>query len=182
DRARQLPTHCLDPKYFNVIVESCREGSSKPDKNFYQRALDKLGVKASESIFIDDLGVNLKSAQEMGFKTIKCQKTADAIKDLEKAIGLSLIDYVSGTRRILPKEALSKDILIPYLKKLFNSAASHLIIRRFGHGQSNPTYYLKFDEKELVLRKKPSGKLLPSAHLIEREYQILKALYGQIPV
>lgn len=71
DRARQLPTHSLDPKFFDVIVESCRVGLSKPDKRFYQIALDKLGVEATESVFIDDLGVNLKSAKEMGFKTIK---------------------------------------------------------------------------------------------------------------
>uniref|UniRef100_A0A914PSL7 Uncharacterized protein n=1 Tax=Panagrolaimus davidi TaxID=227884 RepID=A0A914PSL7_9BILA len=71
DRARQLPTHSLNPKYFDAIVESCRECLSKPDKKFYQKALDKIGVKASESIFIDDLGVNLKSAKKMGFKTIK---------------------------------------------------------------------------------------------------------------
>jgi epoxide hydrolase-like predicted phosphatase len=71
DRARQLSTHSLNPKYFDAIVESCRECLSKPDKKFYQKALDKIGVKASESIFIDDLGVNLKSAKEMGFKTIQ---------------------------------------------------------------------------------------------------------------
>lgn len=71
DRARQLPTHDLNPKLFDAIVESCREGLSKPDKRFYQVALKKLGVTAAECIFIDDLGVNLKSAKQMGFQTIK---------------------------------------------------------------------------------------------------------------
>uniref|UniRef100_A0A914CLP6 Acyl-CoA dehydrogenase family member 11 n=1 Tax=Acrobeloides nanus TaxID=290746 RepID=A0A914CLP6_9BILA len=54
--------------------------------------------------------------------------------------------------------------------------------RKFGHGQSNPTFYLKLGGKEFVLRKKPSGKLLPSAHSVDREFKIIKALEGNVPV
>uniref|UniRef100_A0AC35G3M7 Acyl-CoA dehydrogenase n=1 Tax=Panagrolaimus sp. PS1159 TaxID=55785 RepID=A0AC35G3M7_9BILA len=123
----------------------------------------------------------LEGLRSEGIK-IACKKTSDAIKDLENILGISLSDYVSGARSLLPRELIPKDLLLPYLQKLFNSNSTEIIIRKFGHGQSNPTYYIKFGEKELVLRKKPSGKLLPSAHLIEREYQIIKALYGKIPV
>ena len=49
-------------------------------------------------------------------------------------------------------------------------------MRQFDHGQSNPTYYLKVGDEELVLRKKPDGKLLRGAHMVEREYQVMKAL------
>ncbi|VDO96116.1 unnamed protein product [Heligmosomoides polygyrus] len=56
------------------------------------------------------------------------------------------------------------------------------VVRRFGHGQSNPTYYIKLGSTEVVLRKKPSGQLLPMAHQVDREYRVLKALHGHVPV
>lgn len=50
-------------------------------------------------------------------------------------------------------------------------------------GQSNPTYRLVSGDKEFVLRKKPAGDLLPSAHAIDREYRVMKALQGTaVPV
>ena len=49
-------------------------------------------------------------------------------------------------------------------------------IEQFRGGQSNPTYLLHTNEQAVVLRKKPPGKLLPSAHMIEREYRIYEAL------
>lgn len=58
-------------------------------------------------------------------------------------------------------------------------------IERIGGGQSNPTFFLTYPESgaRLVLRKKPPGPLLPSAHAVEREYRILKALAGSaVPV
>jgi len=53
----------------------------------------------------------------------------------------------------------------------------NLEIEKFSFGQSNPTYLLKAKGMKWVLRKKPPGKLLPSAHQIEREYRVMKALY-----
>ncbi|XP_057249698.1 probable acyl-CoA dehydrogenase IBR3 isoform X2 [Beta vulgaris subsp. vulgaris] len=57
---------------------------------------------------------------------------------------------------------------------------SHFSVRQFGHGQSNPTFLLEVDGggilKRYVLRKRPPGKLLPSAHAVEREYKVLHAL------
>ena len=55
--------------------------------------------------------------------------------------------------------------------------------KQFQHGQSSPTYLVQMDDKSLVLRKKPPGKLLPGAHAIEREYKIMSALGKQgVPV
>lgn len=48
--------------------------------------------------------------------------------------------------------------------------------KKFATGQSNPTYLIETPEKKYVLRKKPPGKLLPSAHAVDREYRIIKAL------
>lgn len=65
-----------------------------------------------------------------------------------------------------------------YFKKHLNKFGGSIVeILQFKHGQSNPTYYIKDNtNNEFVLRKKPYGKLLPSAHAIEREYMILNAL------
>ena len=56
-------------------------------------------------------------------------------------------------------------------------------VSQFAAGQSNPTYLIEGPEKRFVLRKKPPGTLLPSAHMVEREYRILAALAGtDVPV
>ncbi|MGH2405777.1 MAG: phosphotransferase family protein, partial [bacterium] len=54
--------------------------------------------------------------------------------------------------------------------------AGPLAVRQFEGGQSNPTYHLAAGGRAYVVRRKPPGKLLPSAHLVEREYRIISAL------
>ena len=56
-------------------------------------------------------------------------------------------------------------------------------VTKFGTGQSNPTYKLEADSGAYVLRSKPPGKLLPSAHAVEREFRVMQALAGtDVPV
>ena len=56
-------------------------------------------------------------------------------------------------------------------------------IDKFAGGQSNPTHLVRTDTGSFVLRRKPSGTLLPSAHAVDREYRVLKALAGtSVPV
>ncbi len=56
-------------------------------------------------------------------------------------------------------------------------------IVRIGGGQSNPTYRLTFGDRDVVLRKQPAGELLPSAHAVDREYRVQKALAdSDVPV
>jgi aminoglycoside phosphotransferase (APT) family kinase protein len=58
-----------------------------------------------------------------------------------------------------------------------------VVVRQFKGGQSNPTYWIGAGEEALVLRKKPPGNLLPSAHAVEREYRVMRALRGtDVPV
>ena len=58
-----------------------------------------------------------------------------------------------------------------------------LRVRQYEGGQSNPTYLVESDERRVVLRKKPPGTLLPTAHQIEREHRVLSALAGSgVPV
>lgn len=70
----------------------------------------------------------------------------------------------------------------------FPVSSSSFTISQFGHGQSNPTFLMEVGEggslKRYVVRKKPPGKLLQSAHAVEREFQVLRALglHTQVPV
>src|ERR1700730_3734122 len=54
-----------------------------------------------------------------------------------------------------------------------------LAVRQFKGGQSNPTYLLETPARRYVLRRKPPGKLLPSAHAVDREFRVISALYRQ---
>jgi aminoglycoside phosphotransferase (APT) family kinase protein len=66
--------------------------------------------------------------------------------------------------------------LMQFLKEQLEDFAGPLIVRQFAGGQSNPTFYLSAGGRQYVLRKKPPGHLLPSAHQVEREYRIITAL------
>lgn len=56
-------------------------------------------------------------------------------------------------------------------------------VHKIGGGQSNPTYFVSYDNRALVLRKKPAGDVLPSAHAVEREYRVMQALAStELPV
>lgn len=53
-------------------------------------------------------------------------------------------------------------------------------VERIGGGQSNPTYFVSFDNRELVLRKQPGADILPSAHAVDREYRVMQALAASV--
>ena len=72
---------------FDVIIESSKEGIRKPDPAIYELACEQLGVEASEVVFLDDLGINLKPAAAMGMTTIKVVDADKAIAELEAAVG-----------------------------------------------------------------------------------------------
>jgi aminoglycoside phosphotransferase (APT) family kinase protein len=85
---------------------------------------------------------------------------------------------------ISPVHKFDEQRLSDYLKSNglidFNSP---VLAQQFQGGQSNPTFCLEANGSRYVLRKKPPGKLLPSAHLIEREYKIMAALEStNVPV
>ncbi|HVP30277.1 MAG TPA: phosphotransferase [Myxococcota bacterium] len=54
--------------------------------------------------------------------------------------------------------------------------AGPLVVRQFEGGQSNPTFSLEAGGRRYVMRKKPPGKLLPSAHAVDREFRVISAL------
>lgn len=75
---------------FDVVVESAQVGVRKPEPEFYEIALERLGVEAGEAVFLDDLGVNLKPARAMGMSTIKVVDPDAALDELSAIIGLEL--------------------------------------------------------------------------------------------
>ncbi len=85
--------------------------------------------------------------------------------------------------QIRPAHRFNEKALADYLTKELKGFSGRLVVRQFEHGQSNPTFLLSEGGKEYVLRKKPPGKLLPSAHAVDREYRIIKALNDtEVPV
>jgi putative hydrolase of the HAD superfamily len=75
---------------FDVIVESSQVGVRKPDRRFYEMACSQLDIQPSEAVFLDDLGINLKPAREMGMTTIKVIDPTDALGELEAVVGFPL--------------------------------------------------------------------------------------------
>ncbi len=75
---------------FDHVIESAKIGLRKPDPRIYRMMIEALGVDPSNCVYLDDLGVNLKPAREMGMTTIKVTSGAQAIAELEAATGLAL--------------------------------------------------------------------------------------------
>jgi putative hydrolase of the HAD superfamily len=75
---------------FHVVIESSKVGLRKPDPRIYALACDALGVTPEGTVFLDDLGVNLKPARALGMTTIKVVDTASALAELEAVVGFPL--------------------------------------------------------------------------------------------
>src|SRR3974390_3225238 len=85
----------------------------------------------------------------------------------------------SGTKDVAELLRLDVARLENYLRQNVAGFAASLEIRQFKGGQSNPTYLLTTPARSYVLRRKPPGKLLPSAHAVDREFRIISALHRQ---
>jgi len=75
---------------FDHVIESAKIGLRKPDPRIYQLMVETLKVDPKKCVYLDDLGVNLKPAREIGMTTIKVTSGAQAIAELEAATGLKL--------------------------------------------------------------------------------------------
>ena len=85
-------------------------------------------------------------------------------------------EQFSGTKEVAENLAFSLDALNQYLQKKLPNIGKIISYKQFKGGQSNPTYQLITENKKYVLRRKPPGKLLKSAHAVDREYKVLTAL------
>lgn len=84
-----------------------------------------------------------------------------------------------GTREVDPRYVLDEAALGRWLADNVEDYAGPLTVRQFKGGQSNPTYELVTPGRSYVLRRKPPGVLLPSAHAVDREFTVISALAKQ---
>ena len=73
---------------FEVVVESSVEGVRKPDPAIYRIACERLRVEPARTVFLDDLGINLKPARAMGMHTIKVLNEDQALSELSEVTRL----------------------------------------------------------------------------------------------
>ena len=86
-------------------------------------------------------------------------------------------EQFSGTRDVGEAHRFDVPRLEAYLRKHLPGFEGPLSVRQFRGGQSNPTYLLDSPGGRYVMRRKPPGKLLPSAHAVDREYRVISALH-----
>jgi aminoglycoside phosphotransferase (APT) family kinase protein len=82
----------------------------------------------------------------------------------------------SGARDSAPVEFDSARLEAFLKARVEDADGAHFHLERISGGQSNPTYFVTIGNRRLVMRKKPAGATLRSAHAIDREYRVLKAL------
>ncbi len=93
---RRGDTLGLFGELFDVVIESSRVGVRKPDPRFYELACEALGVEPSESVFLDDLGINLKPARAMGMRTVKVRDGHQAVAELYQVLGVAPLGWRPG--------------------------------------------------------------------------------------
>ena len=96
---------------------------------------------------------------------------------------MSQYEHFQGTRPVAEAHRFDVAPLERYLREHVEGFSGSLTVEQFKGGQSNPTFRLTAGGKSYVLRRKPPGKLLPSAHAVDREYKVITALAGtDVPV
>src|SRR5687768_2029077 len=85
----------------------------------------------------------------------------------------------TGTKEVAAPLRFDTARLEEYLTANAKGFKGPLSVRQFKGGQSNPTYLLETPARKYVLRRKPPGKLLPSAHAVDREFRVIAALHAQ---
>jgi aminoglycoside phosphotransferase (APT) family kinase protein len=85
----------------------------------------------------------------------------------------------SGTKEVAEPLRFDAARLEQFLATHATGFVGPLTVRQFKGGQSNPTYLLETPAQSYVLRRKPPGKLLPSAHAVDREFRVISALHAE---
>jgi aminoglycoside phosphotransferase (APT) family kinase protein len=85
----------------------------------------------------------------------------------------------TGTKEVAERLRFDVGRLETYLREHVEGFAGPITLKQFKGGQSNPTYLVETPQRRYVLRRKPPGKLLPSAHAVDREYRVIGALHAQ---
>ncbi|WP_338412897.1 phosphotransferase [uncultured Sphaerotilus sp.] len=89
----------------------------------------------------------------------------------------------TGTQPVVARNAFDEARLLAWLRPRMPGLDGPVQIAQFKGGQSNPTFLLAAGERRFVMRRRPPGQLLPSAHAVDREYRVIGALAGtDVPV
>jgi aminoglycoside phosphotransferase (APT) family kinase protein len=89
----------------------------------------------------------------------------------------------TGTQPVAPNQRFDEAGLADWMQTHVPGFSGPLSVAQFKGGQSNPTLLLTAGERRYVLRRKPMGELLPSAHAVDREFRVIQALAGtEVPV
>ena len=89
----------------------------------------------------------------------------------------------SGTKDVAEHLKFNESKLQEWFGDKISGAGKILQVSQFKGGQSNPTYKVSTEKKNFVLRRKPPGELLKSAHAVDREYKVITALQNtEVPV
>ena len=95
----------------------------------------------------------------------------------------ALADANVGTAPVREAHRFDEQALTSWMESHVEGFEGPLSVEQFNGGQSNPTFRLEAESGRYVLRRKPPGKLLPSAHAVDREYRVMSALAGTgVPV
>ncbi|MEM5517399.1 phosphotransferase family protein [Henriciella sp. AS95] len=86
-------------------------------------------------------------------------------------------EMFTGTKEVAESHKFDESKLAQWMEANVEGYEGPLTVKQFKGGQSNPTYKLFTPGKTYVLRRKPPGKLLPSAHAVDREFRVINALY-----
>ena len=84
---------------------------------------------------------------------------------------------MKGTTPLPDDDAINIDALTCWMVEHIPGFEGPIALARFKGGQSNPTYRVDTTQQRYVLRRQPFGKLLPSAHAVDREYRLIAALH-----
>jgi len=75
---------------FDFVVESSKVNARKPERRFYEIACELARIEPTDCVFLDDLGINLKTARQMGMTTIKVSSSEQALRELSEIVGVEL--------------------------------------------------------------------------------------------
>ena len=95
------------------------------------------------------------------------------------ADGVRKDEEFSGTKPVEERHRIDEMRLEAWMRDNVEGYEGPLVVLQFKGGQSNPTYRLDTPGRSYVMRRKPFGKLLPSAHAVDREYRVIAALGKQ---
>ncbi|KAE8380560.1 60S ribosomal protein L5 [Aspergillus bertholletiae] len=152
---------------FDFFISSAHSGLRKPDPKIYEFAIREMNrlaqekgvreVGASDIVFFDDIGENLKGAKKAGMRTVKVNlgRTQDAVKELEKITGLSLLEG-SDRARFLPQKSSLEFRFLFFLSQHRQLGSQRQTVKMPFHKLvKNSAYYSRYQTK---YRRRREGK------------------------